>query len=370
MPFRTKYSIPIHTFGYGNDADSKTLSLIAETSNGGTFNHIGEIADVQHCFAGTLGGLLALGYQNLTVSLQAHEGYSVIKQVLGSYPVELDARGISAKVKLGDLYYGEKRDLLVEVLVKKIDQNSDQDKGKGKETDIQSEGENTYTKIFTADCAYDDLAFNETISKLPTPTILTIARHAGPNHPNTPNPAIEKQRLRLATAAAISSAVQNAESHRFSDAQRVLSFAIQDAQSTLTQLRERSNSDGGAGTALTVEDEAFHTALIEDLVQSKNRLTDDTTSNRGGGIASSRNLQQTHQYQRASSAVSTAAHYYQAPQSQFYEERSRRSSGIRAPAPAMWQVQQPVNQQGDPSNQQIGIPRQVGDASVADAKPN
>jgi len=102
------------TFGYGNGFNEELLTAIARQAKGNPY-FIEGVDSVAKVFAAELGGLLTCFAQDIVLSIKSHKGASVTN-VLNDMDVSTrqDADGeLVTEVKVGDVYAGERRDVIV-----------------------------------------------------------------------------------------------------------------------------------------------------------------------------------------------------------------------------------------------------------------
>ncbi|CAM4754292.1 unnamed protein product [Rotaria magnacalcarata] len=115
--------VQCHTFGYGPDHTAALLVRLVEQGNGGTFTYIDEKDAVGHAFAITLGGLFTCMAQQVRVNIEFSEGYT-ITHAHSRYkyePEQLPSNMIT--FDLHDLNGDEKRNLVFQLHVPKLDSN-------------------------------------------------------------------------------------------------------------------------------------------------------------------------------------------------------------------------------------------------------
>lgn len=117
---KIRKGVTVSTFGYGNGFNEDLLGGISKQGQGN--NYFIETPDnVSKVFAVELGGLLTCFAQDIVVSVKAHKGTS-ITNVLNDMDVTTrqDAEGeLITDVKVGDIYAGERRDILVKMAFEK-----------------------------------------------------------------------------------------------------------------------------------------------------------------------------------------------------------------------------------------------------------
>ncbi|CAF2652620.1 unnamed protein product [Rotaria sp. Silwood2] len=112
-----------HTFGYGPDHTAALLVQLAEQGNGGTFTYIDQQQAVGPAFAMALGGLFSCVAQQLRVNIEFNEEYR-ITHVHSKYqhePKNLPSKKVT--FKLNDLNSDEKRNLVFQLHVPKVNNN-------------------------------------------------------------------------------------------------------------------------------------------------------------------------------------------------------------------------------------------------------
>ena len=113
-----------HTFGYGPDHTASLLSQLAEQGHGGTFTYIDQVDAIGPSFAAALGSLFTCIGTQLRVKLEFENGYEVTNShtTYSHEPTALPSRQIT--FKLTDLNADEKRNLVFQLKVPKLDQDS------------------------------------------------------------------------------------------------------------------------------------------------------------------------------------------------------------------------------------------------------
>ncbi|CAF2688396.1 unnamed protein product [Rotaria sp. Silwood2] len=116
-------NVQCHTFGYGPDHTASLLVRLAEEGNGGTFTYIDEQQAIGSAFAMALGGLFTCVAQQVHVNIELTGDYK-ITHVHSNYkyePEQLPSPKLN--VKLHDLNAEEKRNLVFQIHVPKMDNN-------------------------------------------------------------------------------------------------------------------------------------------------------------------------------------------------------------------------------------------------------
>ncbi|TVU18277.1 hypothetical protein EJB05_34366, partial [Eragrostis curvula] len=129
-------NVAVYTFGFGERNDAKAcsylcllinpwlagqvLEAIASKSQGGTFYFVRDGESLSEHFSRILAGLLSIVVQDLQLTVWQHRGYSMIdedKVHAGGYPKTADAAAGSVTINFGDLYSGEVRKVIVDLLL-------------------------------------------------------------------------------------------------------------------------------------------------------------------------------------------------------------------------------------------------------------
>ena len=103
----------IHAFGYGTSYD-EVLSDLAESTSG-TFYHVPDVERIPLAFANSMGGLLSIVAQNMTIEvLVSGGGAQIFPSNLTQCSMDL-VTGSLARLNVRDIYLGEKKDILVKM---------------------------------------------------------------------------------------------------------------------------------------------------------------------------------------------------------------------------------------------------------------
>eukprot|EP00937_MAST-01D_sp_MAST-1D-sp2_P003834 g3834.t1 len=116
----------VHCFGYGADHNAAMLTALAEVG-GGSYYFVRRVDEVASAFGDCIGGLLSVAAQSITLELEcAGHNVAIAGLVGGAHKL---ARGTgtgtgtgsegahTGTVRVGDMYEGERRDILVRLLV-------------------------------------------------------------------------------------------------------------------------------------------------------------------------------------------------------------------------------------------------------------
>ncbi|CAM6090076.1 unnamed protein product [Calypogeia fissa] len=207
--------VPVHTFGFGADHDAATMHSISEVS-GGTFSFIQAETAVQDAFAQCIGGLLSVISQHTTLSISTRGSGVEIKSIqAGSYETSISHNGSHGKVKLGDLYAEEERDILLEVKLPAVP--------------ILSPGHeenplNNKSSVLSVSCAFRDPVSAELHHTYPTDVQISRPAVVDPGSQSV-SLEVDRQRNRVHIAQCILEAGHLADAGEISAAQQILTRA-------------------------------------------------------------------------------------------------------------------------------------------------
>src|SRR5258708_1307387 len=108
-------SVPIHSFGYGKAHDPASLWLMSNHTNG-TYTFVKDWYDLRDCFAGCLGGMMSIALTNVKLHLRVVDANRFkMRKVSGAPHAIVAADGREVHVEIGELRFGEKKEMLVEL---------------------------------------------------------------------------------------------------------------------------------------------------------------------------------------------------------------------------------------------------------------
>ncbi|KAG2311105.1 hypothetical protein Bca4012_025562 [Brassica carinata] len=196
--------IPVHAFGFGADHDASLMHSVAENS-GGTFSFIESETVIQDAFAQCIGGLLSVMVQELCVKVECvHPGLRIGSVKAGSYRFDSGKDSRTGSIGIGDLYAEEERNFLVNLDVPVVNGVSDP------------------MSLLKVRCVYRDPVTKETVDlntfgevKILRPVVMSEGRHVV-------SVEVDRQRIRLRAAEAISEARVLAERGDLTEAVSVL----------------------------------------------------------------------------------------------------------------------------------------------------
>ncbi|KAH7097051.1 Pleckstrin homology domain-containing protein [Auriculariales sp. MPI-PUGE-AT-0066] len=108
-------NLPIHSFGYGRAHDPASLWLMSNHTNG-TYTFVKDWYDLRDCLAGCIGGMMSIGLTNMKLHMKIVDGQRFrIRKVSGAPNAILSSDGRDVDVELGELRFGERKEMLVEL---------------------------------------------------------------------------------------------------------------------------------------------------------------------------------------------------------------------------------------------------------------
>ncbi|OSD05247.1 hypothetical protein PYCCODRAFT_1443216 [Trametes coccinea BRFM310] len=108
-------NVPIHSFGYGRSHDPASLWLMSNHTSG-TYTFVKDWYDLRDCLAGCIGGMFSIALMNMKLHLKIVDGNRFrIRKISGGPLAILSSDGRDVDVEVGELRYGERKEMLVEL---------------------------------------------------------------------------------------------------------------------------------------------------------------------------------------------------------------------------------------------------------------
>ncbi|EAW11187.1 VWA and PH domain-containing RING finger protein [Aspergillus clavatus NRRL 1] len=215
--------ISIHSFGLGLTHKPDTMIELS-TRTKGSYLYVKDWMMLRECVAGCLGALQTTSHQNVKLKLRLPEGSPAkFVKISGALHTTKRATGRDAEAALGDLRFGDKRDVLVQLVIQP--DNSTQESmpqdpweslvsglealGGGSDGDEQRVASVEEVPLIQADLTYGDLLRDGHLTHSPRPSLLAItmlplnprARGGRPSTPPIPpHPSIVQRRMELLTS--------------------------------------------------------------------------------------------------------------------------------------------------------------------------
>lgn len=111
------YRITIHSFGLGMTHKPDTMIELS-TRTKASYTYVKDWMMLRECLAGCLGSMQTLSHQNVKLKLKLPEGSPAkFHKISGALQITKRATGRDAEASLGDLRFGDKRDILVQLVI-------------------------------------------------------------------------------------------------------------------------------------------------------------------------------------------------------------------------------------------------------------
>lgn len=220
IPFR----VAIHSFGLGLTHKPDTMIELS-TRTKASYTYVKDWMMLRECVAGCLGSLQTTSHQNVKLKLRLPEGSPAkFVKISGALQITKRATGRDAEAALGDLRFGDKRDILVQLAItpdtgspEQLPQDPWETIVSGLEAlggpldqDDQRSLSVEEVPLIQADLTYGDILREGSISHLPRPSLLAItmlpsssktkATGRPPTPPIPPHPSVVQRRMELLTS--------------------------------------------------------------------------------------------------------------------------------------------------------------------------
>ncbi|KAI1094365.1 Pleckstrin homology domain-containing protein [Rostrohypoxylon terebratum] len=217
--------ITIHSFGLGMTHKPDTMIELSSRTKA-SYTYVKDWMMLRECLAGCLGSMQSLSHQNVKLKLKLPEGSPArFHKISGALQITKRATGRDAEASLGDLRFGDKRDILVQLVI--VPDNSSQEQlpqdpwetivsglealGGPVEHDDQRAVSVEELPLIQADLVWGDILRDGTMMHLPRPSLLAITMLPAPgnskkasswqnNPPIPPHPHIVQRRMELLTS--------------------------------------------------------------------------------------------------------------------------------------------------------------------------
>ncbi|KAJ3491646.1 hypothetical protein NLI96_g560 [Meripilus lineatus] len=108
-------NVPIHSFGYGRSHDPASLWLMSNHTSG-TYTFVKDWYDLRDCLAGCIGGMMSIGISGMKMHIKIVDGQRFrIRKISGGPSAILSSDGRDVDVEVGEVHYGERKEMLVEL---------------------------------------------------------------------------------------------------------------------------------------------------------------------------------------------------------------------------------------------------------------
>lgn len=216
--------IAIHSFGLGMTHKPDTMIELS-TRTKASYTYVKDWMMLRECLAGCLGALQTMSHQNVKLKLRLPEGSPAkFVKISGALQITKRATGKDAEAALGDLRFGDKRDILVQLVIspdnasqEQLPQDPWESIVSGLEAlggPLDQEDQRTLSieevPLIQADLTWGDILRDGNVTHLPRPSLLAITMlPASPSQkksvwPNTPpippHPSVVQRRMELLTS--------------------------------------------------------------------------------------------------------------------------------------------------------------------------
>ncbi|CZS93256.1 related to von Willebrand and RING finger domain protein [Rhynchosporium agropyri] len=218
--------IAIHSFGLGMTHKPDTMIELS-TRTKASYTYVKDWMMLRECLAGCMGALQSMSHQNVKLKLRLPEGSPAkFVKISGALQITKRATGRDAEAFLGDLRFGDKRDILVQLVIapdnasqEQLPQDPWESIVSGLEAlggSLDKEDERVVSieevPLIQADLTWGDVLRDGTLTHLPRPSLLAITmlptptsqqqrKSAWPNTPPIPpHPSVVQRRMELLTS--------------------------------------------------------------------------------------------------------------------------------------------------------------------------
>jgi hypothetical protein len=225
--------VAIHSFGLGLTHKPDTMIELSSRTKA-SYMYVKDWMMLRECVAGCLGSLQSTSHQNVKLKLRLPEGSPArFVKISGALHITKRATGKDAEAALGDLRFGDKRDILVQLAIDPdttSEEHAPQDPweslvsglealGGSLESDEQRPQSIEEVPLLQADLAFGDILRDGAIMHLPRPSLLAITMlpaipkpsraspHASATPPIPPHPSIVQRRMELLASDMLSRAL-------------------------------------------------------------------------------------------------------------------------------------------------------------------
>lgn len=243
-------NVAIHSFGYGRSHDPASLWLMSNHTSG-TYTFVKDWYDLRDCIAGCVGGMMSIGLMNMRLHMKIVDGHRFrIRKVSGGPSSIVASNGHDVDVDVGELRYGERKEMLIELELDNSDVPQKNLPGLGSHralnaTDqfVQSMGLDSLSigdadlvdgmmdrmidevPVFEVDGSFFDPAAAKHVSRLAHPVLLTVTLlpMTGSQPPtNQSDPVIVRRRMELLASDMITRALVLVSRKNYPQAQKIM----------------------------------------------------------------------------------------------------------------------------------------------------
>ncbi|RDA92979.1 hypothetical protein CP533_5544 [Ophiocordyceps camponoti-saundersi (nom. inval.)] len=180
--------ITIHSFGLGMTHKPDTMIELS-TRTKASYTYVKDWWMLRECLAGCLGGMQTLSHQNAKLKLKLPEGSPAkFHKISGALQITKRATGRDAEANLGDLRFGDKRDVLVQLVITPDSVSPEQLpqdpwdnivsglEALGGSVDNEAERRESVEEVplIQADLSWGDILRDGTVTHMPRPSLLAV----------------------------------------------------------------------------------------------------------------------------------------------------------------------------------------------------
>ncbi|KAG5934754.1 hypothetical protein E4U53_000598 [Claviceps sorghi] len=215
--------ITIHSFGLGMTHKPDTMIELS-TKTKAPYTYVKDWMMLRECLAGCLGSMQSISHQNVKLKLRLPEGSPAkFHKISGALQMTKRASGRDAEASLGDLRFGDKRDILVQLVITPDTSSPDQlpqdpwdnivsgleALGGSVDNDVERTMSVEEVPLVQADLSWRDILREGAVQHMPRPSLLAITmlpptanqKKSWQNSPPIPpHPSIVQRRMELLTS--------------------------------------------------------------------------------------------------------------------------------------------------------------------------
>jgi hypothetical protein len=305
-------NVPIHSFGYGRSHDPASLWLMSNHTSG-TYTFVKDWYDLRDCVAGCVGGMMSIGLLNMKLHMKVVDGHRFrIRKVSGGPSSILASDGQNVDVDVGELRYGERKEMLIELELDNTDirgphaQPSKDRMINATDQFVQSMGLDSLSiddapdfadgmmdrlidevPVIEVDGSFFDPAASKNVTRLAHPVLLTVTLLPTTGSASRPpaavsDPVIVRRRMELLASGMITRALVLVSRRNFPQAQKIMSETkriLQTVLQTISRSLPPANTNGGAvrnrKEILTLGAVRAMQAILQDLQMLSEALDDN-----------------------------------------------------------------------------------------------
>ncbi|KZT25233.1 hypothetical protein NEOLEDRAFT_1156416 [Neolentinus lepideus HHB14362 ss-1] len=286
---------PIHSFGYGRSHDPASLWLISNHTSG-TYVYVKDWYDLRDCVAGCIGGMMSIGLLNMKLHMKILDGHRFrIRKVSGGPTAILSSDGRDVDVEVGELRYGEKKEMLIELELDNTDVSAKQSSHGHNRSMNATDAFNARmglesltiddtpnlvdgmmdrmideVPVFEVDGSFFDPQATKHVSRLAHPVLLTVTLLPPTgSRPRTPaggsDPVIVRRRMELLASDMITRALVLVSRKNFPQAMKIVSETKRILHTVLQNVTQSLPPPTSSGSSLRNRKELLTLATVRTI---------------------------------------------------------------------------------------------------------